>query len=466
MPEQLPIDRTPPPPPEPDKPLPGKKEMRRTIIDLAWPVVLELMMVSLLSMVNMIMVGHLGTDALAAVGITTQPVLICFIFFQAFNIGGTALVARSIGAGNIDEAKRASALTLWLNAVVGIVIGLLTYHFSRQLVLLMGAEQSYLADAVLYMRFSALGVILQALPAAVSALVRGAGHTRIPAFYNLISNIVNVLVGAALLYLPFRFSHLGVLAVAIAQLVAKGVAMVMALYAITSNSRLPIRLSGSDLLRPDFSALGRLAYIGFPSALEQLAMRAGLLVFSKLVADLGDVELAAHTINMNIQSLVFNFGAALGAAATSLAGRSLGAGEPKLADAYLKETRRIGLLTSILFTVIMIAFPGPISRLFTGDQHVVAASAAVLWLGALIVPFQTSQLIISGGLRGAGDTVWPLVATVCGVGIVRVGAGFLGMVVLHLGLTGAWAAFLFDQLTRSLVILLRFRTGRWQHMKV
>ena len=66
MPEQLPIDRTPPPPPEPDKPLPGKKEMRRTIIDLAWPVVLELMMVSLLSMVNMIMVGHLGTDALAA----------------------------------------------------------------------------------------------------------------------------------------------------------------------------------------------------------------------------------------------------------------------------------------------------------------------------------------------------------------------------------------------------------------
>ncbi len=446
--------------------LPTKGRMRRAIIDLAWPVVAELMLVSLLGMVNMIMVGHIGTNALAAVGITTQPVLISFIFFQAFNVGGTALVARAIGADNVAQAKKISALTLWLNTIVGVVIGLLTFIFSRDLVLFMGAQPSYLDDAVLYMQYSALGVMLQAIPAAVSALVRGAGNTRIPAVYNLASNIVNVIVGFVLVYLPFSFSQLGVKGVAIAQLVAKAVALVMALYAMLNNGNLAIRLNARDIVRPDFAALGKLVYIGFPAALEQLAMRAGLLIFSKLVADLGDVALAAHTINMNIQGLVFNFGAALGAAATSLAGRTLGAGEPALANAYLKETRRIGMATSLVFTVILIAIPGPISRLFTADQAVVAASAAVLWLGALMVPFQTSQLIISGGLRGAGDTVWPLVATVLGVGIVRVGAGYLGMVTLGLGLTGAWAAFLFDQVTRSVVIFLRFRTGRWQHRKI
>lgn len=447
-------------------PLPPPGELRRTIITLAWPVVLELLLVSLLGMVNMIMVGHLGANALAAVGITSQPVLICFIFFQAFNVGGTALVSRAIGQGDIESARRISALTLWLNTWVGLVIGIATYFLSRPLVLFMGAQPEYLEQAVLYMRFSAVGVVLQALPTGVSALMRGAGNTRIPMVFNLAANIVNIAVGAALLYLPFSFSHLGVLGVAIAQLAAKAVALGMSMFAILTKSGLSIRLSLRDILRPDFSSLGRLAWVGAPAAGEQLAMRVGLLIFSKLVADLGTVPFAAHNINMNLQGIIFNFGAALGVAATSLSGRSLGACRPRLAEAYLRETRRIGLICSLAFTVVLIALPGPISRLFSSEEDVVRASSAVLWIGACIVPFQTSQLIISGGLRGAGDTVWPLVATMCGVLGLRATAGYLCIVVFGWGLAGAWYAFLFDQAMRALVILLRFRTGKWMYKQV
>ncbi len=439
--------------------LPTKWELRAQILKLAWPVVLEMLLVSLLGTVNMIMVGHLGASSLAAVSITTQPVLICFIFFQAFNVGGTALVARAVGRCDLEEAKRVSALTLWLNAWAGVLIGLLTFLFAKPLVLFMGAQPDYLDDAVLYMQFSAIGVILQALPMGVSALMRGAGNTRVPAVFNLAANIANVVVGAALLYLPFF--KLGVLGVAIAQLVAKAVALVMSMYAMLANSSLSIRLAPRDVMRPDFSQFGRLIHVGLPAAGEQIAMRAGLLVFSKLVADLGTIPFAAHNINMNIQGIIFNFGAALGVAATSFTGRSLGACRKDLAGAYLKETRRIGMVTSILFTALMVAFPGPISSLFSPEQPVVAASAAVLWIGACMVPFQTSQLILSGGLRGAGDTVWPLVATISGVVFVRVGLGILFIVTFRWGLAGAWYAFLLDQATRSLVIWLRFRTGKW-----
>ena len=439
-------------------------EHRREIIRLAWPVVLELLLASMLSLANMAMVGHLGSGPLAAVGITAQPVLICFIFFQAFNVGGTALVARAVGRCDHEGARRISALTLWLNTWAGLLIGLITFFLAKPLVLMMGAQPDYLDDAVVYMQYSAIGVILQALPTGVSALMRGAGNTRIPAVFNLTANAVNVAVGAALLYLPFF--RLGVLAVAIAQLVAKAVACAMAMAAMFTNSSLPIRLRPRDLLRPDFESFGKLVHVGLPAAGEQLAMRAGLLVFSKLVADLGTIPLEAHTINMNLQGIIFNFGAALGMAATSLTGRSLGACRRDLAEAYLKETRRIGLVTSIVFVAVLIAFPGPISSLFSSDPDVVSASAAVLWLGACIVPFQTSQLILCGGLRGAGDTVWPLVATMSGVVFVRVGLGLLFILVFKWGLAGAWAAFFFDQATRSGVIWLRYKTGKWVEKKI
>lgn len=443
--------------------LPTSGQLRRTIVQLAWPIVLELLLVSLLGMVNMIMVGHLGADALAAVGITTQPVLICFILFQAFNIGGTALVARAVGQGDDTLAQRISALTLWLNAIAGLVVGMATYFSSEWIVRAMGATPDYFTDAVLYMRLSALGVVLQAVPTGVSALTRGAGNTRIPAAFNLIANIVNVMLGFLLIYGPFGIPKLGVMGAGLAQMGAKAVALILSLTVMMRSSHLRIRISAHSLLRPEFSSLGRLIRIGLPSAAEQTAMRVGLLVFSKLIADLGAVPLAAHTINMNIQGIIFNFGAALGAAATTLTGQSLGRCQPDLAQAYLKETRRVGLVTSIVFMVVLGLFPRPIASLFTADSDILNASQAILWIGAAIVPFQCSQLILCGGLRGAGDTFWPLVATMCGVLGVRVIAGFLCISVFGWGLTGGWFAFLFDQATRSLVIWLRFLSGKWRY---
>jgi putative MATE family efflux protein len=357
-------------------------------------------------------------------------------------------------------------MTLWLNALAGIVVGLGTFFASRWVVSAMGAQPEYLADATLYMQWSSLGIIFQAIPTAVAALTRGSGNTRIPAGYNLVSNFVNVAIGYLLIYGPLGLPHLGVLGAGIAQLIAKAVAMALSLYAMLNNSSLKIRITARSLFRPEFSSLGRLLFIGLPAAGEQTAMRLGLVIFSKLIADLGPVPLAAHTINMNIQGLIFNFGVALGAAATSLTGRSLGQQRPDLAQAYLKETRRIGLVTSIVFVAALVLLPRPISSLFASDDAVVSASAAILWIGAAMVPFQTSQLILCGGLRGAGDTLWPLVATMSGVLFVRVIAAYLCIVTFGFGLAGGWYAFLFDQATRSLVIWLRYLSGKWMYRRI
>jgi len=248
-------------------------------------------------------------------------------------------------------------------------------------------------------------------------------------------------------------------------LLARFTACIMAIYTIF-NTRLPIRLTIKDRFRFDLSILKRVMKIGYASAGEQFVMRTGVLVFTKIVADLGTVPFAAHQVSLNILGFSFNFGQAFGMAATSFMGRNLGAQRPDLAETYGKEIRRMGLVVSI-FVSLCFFFGGHwIASLYTSDVNVIAKSALVLKMVAFIIPAQTSQMIIAGGLRGAGDTHWPLVATICGIFGVRMLMGAAFVNIFSWGLTGAWLAIGADQYVRSIVIFFRFKSGKWKTTKV
>lgn len=198
--------------------------------------------------------------------------------------------------------------------------------------------------------------------------------------------------------------------------------------------------------------------------LEQVALRGGILIFTKLVTGLGTLAYATHQICLNILSLSFTPGQAFGIAASTLSGRSLGAEEPDLAEDYIHKCSRIGALIASLMGVTFFFFGSVIAGFYTNSQEVVDQSANILRLVAIIQPFQSSQLIIAGGLRGAGDTVWTLIATFIGVLGIRVAFAWYFVKVLGLGLMGAWMAIFIDQFIRWIIISLRFRTNRWKYI--
>lgn len=443
----------------------SKPDLRKSILAFAWPCIVELFLVSLISMVNLIMVGRLGAYAISAVGITNQPVFISIAVFQAFNIGATALVARFIGAKDNENARLVAIQALIISVISGVALCLVGYYFSHRIVVAMGAQADTVAYADLYMKYMAVGIIFQAVPTAVSALFRGAGETKSPMRFNIISNVVNVVFGFIFIYGFWFVPALGVEGAAIAATIAKAVACVMSIRAIF-DTRMPIYITLKDRFRLDFKLLKRIMNIGYAAAGEQLALRVGLLIFTKIVADLGTVPFAAHQICINIMGLSFNVGQALGMAATSFMGRNLGAKKPEMAEIYGKEIRRMGMIASLFISVCFFLGGYWISALYTSDNSVIEASAFILKIIALVLPAQTSQLIIAGGLRGAGDTKWPLIATMSGILGVRVILGILFVKVFPWGLTGAWIAVAIDQFVRSIVIYFRFRDGKWKYIRV
>lgn len=445
--------------------IPSRAELRKSIIAFTWPCIAELMLVSLISIVNMSMVGHLGAYALSAVGITNQPVMVSVAVFQAFNIGATALVARFVGAKDFKNAKTVVIQTLIISVFSGMVLCTAFYIFSDWVVAFMGAQEDTIKYAAMYMKFMAVGMIFQAVPTAISSILRGAGDSKSPMRFNIIANIVNVAAGFIFIYGFWLVPGMGVKGAAIATTLAKFTACILSIYSILKSS-LPIAVSVRDSFRLDFGMLKRIMDIGIAAAGEQLAMRVGFIIFIKIVADLGTIQFAAHQVCDSITGLSINFSLALGIASTSFMGRYLGAKRPELAEAYCSELRRIAMIASFFISICFFFGGRYIARIFTPDAQVIEYVAFVLKITVLMIHAQNSQLVISGGLRGAGDTKWTFIAVVSGLLIIRVPLAIILVKILHYGIGGAWVAGVADQVVRSIVVFSRFKSGKWKYRKV
>jgi putative MATE family efflux protein len=279
----------------------------------------------------------------------------------------------------------------------------------------------------------------------------------------MVANISNVIGNYLLIYGKFGFPQLGVPGAALATTISRVIAFALLLrVVILGNAHL--HLTGP--FKPNRKLLGRIIRVGIPSAAEQVVLRAGQLTYVRIVAGFGTTVIAAHQIGMNIMNLSFMPGMAFAIAATTLVGQGLGAGMPDVAESWARETRRMGTFVSGCMALLFILFGKYIAMLYTNDPEVISRTATVLRILGLVQPAQSTQFILAGGLRGAGDTKWPLYSTAIGVWGFRVAIGYLLAVVMGMELVGAWMGMAVDQLARSAIISLRFRSGKWKLAKV
>ncbi len=434
----------------------------RDVLRIAWPSFVELTLTQLASMVDLMMVGRLGPWAITAVGLTTQPKFLLMTMFQAMNVGATALVARYKGAGEPEKANTIMRQALLLTLILSAAASVLGFVFSKQMVLFMGAaDDQALNGGTIYLQVQMAGLVFLALTSTITAVLRGAGDSRTAMIYNLIANVVNVIFNYLLIYGNFGFPRLEVAGASLATVIGQTVAFVIAMWSVLSGRRY-LHLRFSDGFQPERTALTDIFRIGLPAMLEQLVMRAGIIIYSKTVASLGTLAFATHQVCMNIQAMSFMNGQAFGVAATSLMGQSLGKRRPDMAQAYSSTTRRIGMAVSIVLALVLFFFGRQIVALYSDDAQVIEQGAKILMFVALIQPFQSSQFILTGALRGAGDTKSTAAIMFITTLMVRPLLAILTIHGFKWGLAGAWIALVADQLLRSLLVWLRFQSGKWK----
>lgn len=446
----------------------SKKVLRSKVIEIAWPAVTELVLVSLFGAIDMMMAGQIGTvgtTAITAIGLTNQPIFLAMAVFQALNIGGTALVSRFIGAKKEREANNTTVQLLYLTFFLSFFVVIPAVMFAKQIYIFMGADKEVIDIGLMYFKIVLYGIFPQNFALAIAAVLRGAGDTKTPMLVNVFSNLLNVFGNYVLIFGHFGFPQLGVTGAGVSTLISRIISMLMLSWALF-NGKSQIKLSFKTKYKVDLNKMKRLMRIGFPSALEQLFLRTGNLFFVRVVATLGTVIYAAHQVSLSILSLSFTTGMAFGMAASTLIGQSLGAEDRELAEEYGKETRFLGSIAATAIGIVFFIFGPQIVALYSNDPEVISRASLILKMIAIIQPFQSSQLIYAGGLRGAGDTKWPLISTLAGIWFIRVTLAYLFINGLGYGLIGAWLAICVDQVIRYFILLWRFRVGKWKHMIV
>ncbi len=443
----------------------AKAEIRARVLGLAGPALVEMFLVSFVSMADMMMVGRVGPAAVTSVGLTNQPMMFFQAVFMALNVGTTALVARSIGAGDHRLTNEAARQTLIFTTILGLLMSAVAYLGAGWVMRFMGAEQDVIEIGVPYFQAMGLGLIFNTLSMAAAAALRGAGDTKSPMTVNITSNVLNLIGCYTLIYGHFGAPALGVLGAGISTTLSRAVGTVLFLYLMFSGGR-GIHIGLRDKYRIDWSIMRRIFAVGFPTGIEQVILRGGQVTFARVVAGLGTVGFAAHQIGMNILSLSFMPGQAFAIGATTLVGQNLGARDPRGAEKCAAEARRIGLLVAGSMAVMLFFFGRYLAWMYTNDATVMASTALVLKIYALCQPAQSTAFILAGALRGAGDTKWPLYATAGGVWFLRVALAALFINVFDWGLVGAWLGMAGDQLGRTAVISSRFKSGRWKLARV
>lgn len=444
----------------------------RDVLRIAWPAFFELVLTQLTSMADQIMVGQIpgdaGVSALSAVGLSAQPKFLLMTMIQALNVGSTAMVARFRGQGNREKANVVYRQSLLLNMGLAAIFMVLGSIFAAPLLRFMagsGISETTFNYAVDYFRIQMYGFVPLCMTFTTTAVLRGIGDTRTPLMYNTVANVVNLVFNYMLIYGKFGFPKLEVIGASIATVIGQTVAFVIAM-TFTLNSNRYIYVSFKEKFRLDKTILGNVVSIGVPSMIEQLFMRAGMIIYTRTVAGLGDIQYATHVVCMNIQAMSFMTGQAIANAATTLMGQSLGKKRYDMAEIYTRHTRRVGLIVSIVLGAALIIFGRSVVSLYNSTPEIVALGGSILIMVGAIQPAQSSQFIVSGGLRGAGDTRFTAMVMFITVLLVRSGLALLLVKVFGLELWGAWIALMADQLLRTVLIILRYRSGKWRFLRL
>lgn len=458
--------------------LPSGRDAYADVMRIAFPSIVEMVLMSLIGSVDTMMVGnYLGAGALSSVGLPTQPRMLLLCLFFALNVGVTAIVARRKGEERRAEANATLRNALMLALGLSIVMTAVAVVWAEPLMRLAGGDaaedEKIFRDAVDYFVIMTYALPVNALSMCICAAQRGIGKTRITMWVNMAGNLINVFFNYCLIGGNLGFPRLEVRGAAIASVIGMGTGFLMALLTVVAGGRHKgyLHLSRHDRWRFDKESLRSILRVGGNAAVEQLGMRFGFFMYARIMFSLGTVMYAAHQICMQLLNITFTFGDGLGVAGTALVGQNLGKKRHDLSLLYGKICQRYAVLISLILGVLIIAFRRELAAWFIGRDTVDAGqvidhAARTMLVLALVQPFQTSSVVLSGSLRGAGDNLYvALVGTVC-VSVVRPIMTVAAVYWLHLDLMGAWIFGLFEIVLRFSFFYPRFAGGTWKDRKV
>ncbi|HMK12299.1 MAG TPA: MATE family efflux transporter [Acidimicrobiales bacterium] len=422
----------------------------REILGLAVPAFFTLIAEPLYVLADTAVVGHLGTPQLAGVAAASLVLVTGYSLCIFLAFGTTAAVARLLGAGEHRAAAHTAVQALWLGLVIGVPLTLLGLAFTEPLLSLVGVEGAARGFAHVYLRISLLGVPALLVSLASVGYLRGSKRVWIPLAVAVASNVVNLALEVVLIYGLGYGVGASAAATVFVQLAAAAVYAVVVVRAAVSRGA---------ALRPDRHAIRAAGSDGWLLFLRTLSLRGAFFILTAATARLGEVELAAQQIAMQIWTLLALSLDSLEVASQTLVGQALGGGSAGRAQLAARRTLRWGTGVGCAAALLTLALHGVIPHIFTDDPAVISLASYLLVWVAVTQPLGGPAFVLDGILVGSGDLRF-LAAAMAGISMIVI-VGEPIVLWLGGGIGWLWAVFTAFMAARVVVLGRRAASNRW-----
>ena len=421
---------------------------------LSVPAILTQITTVAMQYIDSAMVGNLGANASAAIGLVSTSTWLMGGFGLAISAGFSVQVAQYIGANEPHNARRVIKHGFLTAIIVTVLIALFGVCISGPLPMWLGGEKALWKDASAYFLVYAITMPFMELNRLASGFLQSTGNMMVPSILNSVMCVLDVIFNA------FFIPRYGVLGAAIGTGLATTVVCFVELWFCCLRYE-PLRLNHWEPCPLDVSILKRALKIGTPVGAESIAMSGASVISTMIIAPLGAVAIAAHSFAITAESLCYMPGYGIATAASTLVGQSVGARDHRLARRYGYITVIFGSAMMALTGVIMFAFCPFVFSLLTPVAEVRAVAAQILRIGLIAEPLYGVSMVSSGALRGAEDTLVPSILNLLSIWVVRLGLALI-LVPLY-GIHGMWTAMAIELCVRGLLLLMRQIRSKYLH---
>ena len=433
-----------------------KPEVKQ-VWQLSLPAILTQITTIAMQYIDSAMVGALGASASAAIGLVVSMTWLYNGVLSAVSAGFSVQVAHHIGANQDMEARNVVRHGLISALIISGLLCLSGLLLSQPLPIALGGDPTICSDATAYFFVYSLMIPFSQLNSLSSSFLQCSGDMVTPSVLNAVMCGLDVVFNALLI------PHFGVLGAGMGTALACAVvSLIMTWRCCISNKRLHLRCTDSYPF--DRNILKKAFQIGMPVAVQEIAMNGALVVSTRIIAPLGAASIAANSFAVTAESLCYMPGYGLSMAATTLVGRSIGAGEVKTAKRYGNICTAMGAIFMGCAGAVMMAACPLIFRLLTPDTTVQSIAVHIMRIELLSEPLFGVSIVAAGALRGTGDTLVPSLMNLGSIWGIRL--GLASILVKRLGLTGMWISMSIELCIRGLLMLYRQHTTKYYRTRI
>ena len=444
------------------------KSRSRELFSISMPMVVEHLAISIMGMISTMLVSSIGEHATSALGMVDSVSNLIIALFVALTTGGTIVVAQYIGSQDILSAKRAASQAIVLSAIFSAVVLAILLIFRVQILnsLFGDAEADVMASAMTFLFIISFSFPVLAIMQTIFGILRGSGDTLTPMIISILMNVINLILGIILingLNLGFfAIPSLGVAGAAIALVAARVMGMAAAIYFIVKKAK-GVRLNKLRFFKPAPPMQKTILKLGLPTSFESSLFQMGRLVTQVFIVSISTAAIATNTIAGSVANFINVPGMAFATGVMILVGQRIGRGN-------IDDVKRTAMFATVASSVVFLALcivlffiQRPIFGLFNASDEAMAYLPAIFISYLIATPlFWATSFVIPAALRATGDVVYPMIASIISMLVLRVGLSYIFTIILDMGIMGIWLAMYIDWIGRSALFIPRMLGNKWK----